>query len=50
MAVHPQSMVGMALFGPMADVIPLQWIMVGSGVLLILIAVPMKLSKTMRSS
>jgi DHA3 family macrolide efflux protein-like MFS transporter len=30
--------VGMAVFGPLADVIPLQWIMVGSGAALILIA------------
>lgn len=30
--------VGMAIFGPMADVIPLQWIMVGSGFALIAIA------------
>ena len=30
--------VGMAVFGPLADVVPLQWIMVGSGVALILIA------------
>ena len=30
--------VGMAIFGPLADLIPLQWIMVGSGVALILIA------------
>lgn len=38
--------VGMALFGPMADVIPLQWIMVGSGVALILISVSIKLSRS----
>ena len=31
--------IGMAVFGPMADVIPLQWIMVGSGIGLIFIAV-----------
>lgn len=30
--------VGMAIFGPLADMIPLQWIMVSSGVALILIA------------
>lgn len=30
--------VGMALFGPMADAIPLQWLMIGSGAALILIA------------
>ena len=26
---------GMALFGPLADVIPLQWMMAGAGLLLI---------------
>ena len=31
--------VGMAIFGLMADTIPLQWIMVGSGIALILIPV-----------
>lgn len=31
--------VGMAVFGPLADVIPLQWIMIGSGIVLNLIAV-----------
>ncbi|MDL2217876.1 MFS transporter [Christensenellaceae bacterium OttesenSCG-928-M15] len=30
--------IGMAVFGPLADMVPLQWIMVGSGVALILIA------------
>lgn len=30
--------VGMAIFGPLADMIPLQWIMISSGVALILIA------------
>lgn len=30
--------IGMAIFGPLADIIPLQWIMVGSGAALILIA------------
>ncbi len=34
--------VGMAVFGPMADVIELQWIMVGSGVALVLIAILLK--------
>lgn len=34
--------VGMAAFGPMADVIPLQWIMIGSGIGLIFIAVFIK--------
>ena len=33
---------GMALFGPLADIIPLQWIMIGSGMALILIAVVMR--------
>ena len=31
--------IGMAVFGPLADIVPLQWIMVGSGIALILIAV-----------
>lgn len=30
--------IGMIIFGPLADVFPLQWIMIGSGVILILIA------------
>ena len=30
---------GMAVFGPVADVIPLQWIMVGAGMILILMAI-----------
>ena len=28
--------VGMAIFGPLADAMPLQWIMVGSGIALVL--------------
>ena len=31
--------VGMAIFGPLADVMPLQWIMVGSGIALVLVTV-----------
>ncbi|MGI6153987.1 MAG: MFS transporter [Christensenellaceae bacterium] len=34
--------IGMAVFGPLADVVPLQWIMVGSGAALILIALRCK--------
>ena len=30
--------VGMAIFGPLADAMPLQWIMVGSGIALVLVA------------
>ena len=30
---------GMTVFGPLADILPLQWIMIGSGIALILIAV-----------
>ena len=30
--------IGMAVFGPLADIIPLQWIMIGSGIGLIVIA------------
>ena len=31
--------VGMAVFGPIADVLPLQWVMVGSGIALVLVTV-----------
>jgi DHA3 family macrolide efflux protein-like MFS transporter len=31
--------IGMALFGPLADVMPLQWIMVTTGAALVIIAV-----------
>ena len=31
--------VGMAVFGPLADVLPLQWVMVGSGIALVLVTV-----------
>ena len=31
--------VGMAVFGPLADVLPLQWVMVGSGTALVLVTV-----------
>lgn len=31
--------VGMAIFGPLADMLPLQWIMVGSGIALVLTTV-----------
>ena len=31
--------IGMAVFGPLADVIPLSWIMIGSGVVLILLSI-----------
>ena len=40
--------IGMTVFGPMADVIPLTWIMVGSGVALILLAVVVRINKEMR--
>lgn len=30
--------VGMAIFGPLADILPLQWIIIGSGIVLIVIA------------
>ena len=30
--------IGMAVFGPLADVLPLQWIMIGSGAALISMA------------
>jgi len=31
--------VGMAIFGPLADALPLQWIMFGSGIALVLVTV-----------
>ena len=31
--------VGMVVFGPLADVLPLQWVMVGSGIALVLVTV-----------
>jgi DHA3 family macrolide efflux protein-like MFS transporter len=31
--------VGMAVFGPLADVLPLQWVIVGSGIALIFMTV-----------
>lgn len=37
--------IGMMVFGPLADVVPLQWIMVGSGVGLVIIAVVMRLNR-----
>ncbi len=39
--------IGMAIFGPMADALPLQWIMVGSGIALIVIAIFMQANKSM---
>lgn len=40
--------VGMALFGPMADKIALQWIMVGSGIALLALSVFVCMNKEMR--
>ena len=40
--------VGMAIFGPMADGIPLQWIMVGSGVALIVLSIFVCTNKELR--
>ena len=37
--------IGMAIFGPLADVIPLPWIMIGSGVVLILLATFLRMKK-----
>lgn len=42
--------VGMAIFGPMADVIPLQWIMMGSGVALIFVAIFVQANRAMRQN
>ena len=30
--------IGMAIFGPLADIFPLQWVMIGSGIALLCIA------------
>ena len=40
--------VGMALFGPMADKIALQWIMIGSGIALIALSLFVCTNKEMR--
>ena len=37
--------IGMAIFGPLADVIPLQWIMIASGIALIVIAMVMRCAR-----
>jgi DHA3 family macrolide efflux protein-like MFS transporter len=29
--------IGMAIFGPLADMLPLQWVMIGSGIALVLV-------------
>lgn len=36
---------GMAVFGPLADRVPLQWIMVGSGIALVLLAAVMRFNR-----
>lgn len=40
--------VGMAIFGPMADEISLQWIMIGSGIALIVLSIFVGTNKEMR--
>lgn len=40
--------VGMAIFGPMADEIPLRWIMIGSGVALVVLSIFVGTNKEMR--
>ena len=40
--------IGMAIFGPMADKIPLQWIMIGSGIALIILSIFVGTNKEMR--
>lgn len=42
--------VGMAVFGPMADRIPLQWIMIGSGIALAVLAAFVGADKKMRGN
>ena len=41
--------IGMALFGPLADIVPLQWIMIGSGIVLITIAVITNFNRQIRT-
>ena len=41
--------IGMALFGPLADIVPLQWIMIGSGIALITIAVITNFNRQIRT-
>lgn len=40
--------VGMAVFGPLADVIPLQWVMIGSGMALVFLAMFVRANREMR--
>ena len=40
--------VGMAIFGPLADMLPLQWIMVGSGIALVLVTVYLQVKSKLR--
>ena len=40
--------IGMAIFGPMADKVPLQWIMIGSGIALIALSVFVGIDRKMR--
>lgn len=42
--------IGMIVFGPLADMIPLQWIMIGSGAALILLAIFVQANKAMREN
>ena len=41
--------VGMAVFGPMADVLPLPWIMMGSGAALIALAAAVRWDRRLRA-
>ena len=40
--------VGMAVFGPLADVLPLQWVMVGSGIALVLVTVYLQVKSNVK--
>ena len=42
--------IGMAIFGPLADVIPLQWVMIGSGMALIFLAAFVQANRAMRNN
>jgi DHA3 family macrolide efflux protein-like MFS transporter len=39
---------GMIVFGPLADVIPINWIFIGSGIILLMLSVFLYSSRTLR--
>jgi DHA3 family macrolide efflux protein-like MFS transporter len=40
---------GMIVFGPMADVIPMRWMMIGTGILLVILATSIPYQKSFYS-